>query len=503
MDLATASDPKPSPRPLFQVAFPMSVTPLAEQDHKAAAFRPGLVRRAFGALCILAEGTAILVAALASALLWRTLPFAQPSSLELQIRLGLSAVLLVSFFTLLRNEYRVGFYIAGENTLQATAAVWNMSFFLLFVMAFATRRTEEFSRGAVVLFYFSGCAALWGVRRLITRALRIASKLRLILAQRIVIVGTEAGMEAFGRRHQPWNQGFEIVGSVAIRPVSRPGEDCGELAADLHRAVEIARAAAVEDVYVAVPWSETETINCCVEAFLNTPVAIHLAPERILDRFDRATIGRVGAMASLELTRPMSSPAVFAKRSFDMVVACLTLLLLSPLFAVVAVLIKRDSAGPVFFLQTRYGFNQRPFRIIKFRTMTTYADGGDVPQATQGDPRVTRIGRLLRRTNIDELPQLLNVLMGQMSLVGPRPHAVPHNRAYERRIALYARRHNVRPGITGWAQVNGLRGETETEEKMRRRVEYDLYYIDNWSMALDLQILLLTVFSRNAYRNAV
>jgi exopolysaccharide biosynthesis polyprenyl glycosylphosphotransferase len=232
-------------------------------------------------------------------------------------------------------------------------------------------------------------------------------------------------------------------------------------------------------------------------------VAIHLAPERILDRFDRATIGRVGAMASLELTRPMSNFAVCAKRSFDMAVAGVTLVLLSPLFALVALLIKLDSPGPVFFKQTRFGFNQRPFRILKFRTMTTYADEAEVEQARLGDPRVTRMGRLLRRTNLDELPQLFNVLMGQMSLVGPRPHAVPHNRAFERRIARYARRHNVKPGITGWAQVNGLRGETDTEDKMRRRVEHDLYYIDNWSMSLDLRIIALTLFSPKAYRNAV
>jgi lipopolysaccharide/colanic/teichoic acid biosynthesis glycosyltransferase len=156
----------------------------------------------------------------------------------------------------------------------------------------------------------------------------------------------------------------------------------------------------------------------------------------------------------------------------------------------------------VFFRQRRYGFNQQPFRIIKFRTMTTLDDGDVIRQACRNDGRITRIGGWLRRWNIDELPQLINVLRGDMSLVGPRPHALSHDREYEQRISLYARRHNVRPGITGWAQVNGLRGETDTDEKMRRRVDYDLYYIDNWSMLFDLKILLYTVFSRRAYRNA-
>ena len=150
----------------------------------------------------------------------------------------------------------------------------------------------------------------------------------------------------------------------------------------------------------------------------------------------------------------------------------------------------------------RYGFNQQPFRIIKFRTMRTLDDGPVIQQARQNDPRLTRIGRWLRRWNIDEVPQLFNVLTGDMSLVGPRPHALSHDREYEQRISRYARRHNVRPGITGWAQIHGYRGETDTEEKMRKRVEYDLYYIDNWSLWLDFKIMVRTVLSRSAYRNA-
>ena len=153
-----------------------------------------------------------------------------------------------------------------------------------------------------------------------------------------------------------------------------------------------------------------------------------------------------------------------------------------------------ESGRPLFFRQRRYGFNQQEFRIIKFRTMTALEDGDVVRQARRNDPRITRVGRFLRKWNIDELPQLINVLKGDMSLVGPRPHALSHNREYERKIALYARRHNVLPGITGWAQVNGLRGETDTDEKMRARVDHDLYYIDNWSLWFDLRILLRRCF---------
>jgi exopolysaccharide biosynthesis polyprenyl glycosylphosphotransferase len=199
---------------------------------------------------------------------------------------------------------------------------------------------------------------------------------------------------------------------------------------------------------------------------------------------------------------PLSRLEIAQKRLFDLVFAAAGLLALTPLLVLVAILIRIDSPGPVFFVQRRYGFNQQPFRIIKFRTMRTLDDGAVVAQAQRDDPRLTRIGRWLRRWNIDEIPQLFNVLTGDMSLVGPRPHALTHDREYERRISLYARRHNVKPGITGWAQIHGLRGATDTEDKMRQRVEYDLFYIDNWSLWLDLTIIARTALSRAAYRNA-
>ena len=167
-----------------------------------------------------------------------------------------------------------------------------------------------------------------------------------------------------------------------------------------------------------------------------------------------------------------------------------------------ALLIRLDSRGPVFFRQRRRGFNLEEFGIWKFRTMTTLEDGDLVQQVTENDVRVTRVGRFLRKSSIDELPQLLNVLRGQMSLVGPRPHAVAHDRFFEKRILLYPRRLNVKPGITGWAQVNGFRGATETDELMRQRVEHDLYYIDNWSLVFDIYIVMLTVLSRKSMRNA-
>ncbi len=181
------------------------------------------------------------------------------------------------------------------------------------------------------------------------------------------------------------------------------------------------------------------------------------------------------------------------KRSLDVALAVIAAIILLPVMMLVALAIKLDSQGPVFFTQLRNGYNNRPFRIVKFRTLHTIEDGPIIQQVTQHDKRVTRVGRLLRRTSIDELPQLWNVIRGDMSLVGPRPHAAAHNRHYGSLIAGYSLRHGMLPGLTGWAQVNGFRGETATVELMRKRVEFDIWYVQNWSPWLDVKILARTL----------
>ena len=218
-----------------------------------------------------------------------------------------------------------------------------------------------------------------------------------------------------------------------------------------------------DDVFVLVPWTDAAEVERCIDAFLRVPSALHLRPGAVMDRFPDLQITRVGGVSGINIgRRPLNVGEVVLKRAFDLTVATIALVSLSPLLAAIAVAIKLDSPGPVFFRQKRYGFNQQPFGVFKFRSMRTDA-GAAFRQATRNDSRITRVGAILRRTNLDELPQILNVLRGEMSLVGPRPHALAHDRSFERRIALYARRHNVRPGITGWAQVNGFRGETQTD----------------------------------------
>ncbi|MFL5324136.1 MAG: exopolysaccharide biosynthesis polyprenyl glycosylphosphotransferase [Microvirga sp.] len=393
------------------------------------------------------------------------------------------------------GDYALPLYIAPTSRIRRPLASWNIAFLYTLAISVMAKSGAELSRGNVILLYFAGIGAIMLWRWLVIRLVVRASKTGQVAARRVLLVGERAAIEAFARRYQPWNLGFEIVGQAVL-------QSNGSLEPDLDRAALIGRALHPDDVFVILPWSDTETIERVVDRLMTLPVSIHLGPERILDRFAKVQIIKVSDMATLCLARPpLTFLEVVAKRLFDIVGAALGLVLLLPFFLLIAALIRLDSPGPAVFRQQRYGFNQKPFRIYKFRTMRVH-DDHQVRQATRGDERVTLIGGLLRRWNIDELPQLLNVLIGDMSLVGPRPHAVPHNQAFERRIGLYARRHNVKPGITGWAQVNGLRGATDTEDAMRRRVEYDLYYIDNWSLALDLQIMGRTVLSRRAYRNA-
>jgi Undecaprenyl-phosphate glucose phosphotransferase len=332
------------------------------------------------------------------------------------------------------------------------------------------------------------------------------SKAGLISAQRIYLVGAGRHIEDFVTRHEPRTFGINVVGCHFLAQLdaqaSAPAREQA-LARDLEQVIAGARVLQPESVLLVMPWHDTDTIDRCADTLLKLPAEIHLGPEHILDRFEQVELLKIGPIARLRLRRmPLSRLELMEKRAFDLLSASVALLLLTPLLVAAAILIKLDSPGPVFFLQRRFGFNQKPFQIIKFRSMLTCEDGPVVPQAKKDDPRVTRVGRWLRQWNIDEVPQLFNVIKGDMSLVGPRPHALSHDREFERRISTYARRHNVKPGITGWAQIHGLRGETDTDEKMRARVEHDLHYIDNWSVWLDLQILVRTVISPASYRNA-
>jgi putative colanic acid biosynthesis UDP-glucose lipid carrier transferase len=268
--------------------------------------------------------------------------------------------------------------------------------------------------------------------------------------------------------------------------------------------VDYVRRRPVDEILLAAGWADITLIQKITARLCVVPVPVTLLPDQAISALlERPLVNLAGRRAIALQRAPLSVPQLLMKRLFDLGVSMMILsFLLAPL-AFIALLIALDSKGPVLFCQRRAGFNGHPFKIYKFRTMTILQDGPIVQQAIEGDPRVTRVGRILRRFSIDELPQLWNVLKGDMSLVGPRPHALAHDSEYSRIISFYSARHNVKPGITGWAQINGWRGATPHVTMMIRRVEHDMWYVNNWTVWLDIQILLLTIprvwMGRNAY----
>jgi Undecaprenyl-phosphate glucose phosphotransferase len=265
-----------------------------------------------------------------------------------------------------------------------------------------------------------------------------------------------------------------------------------------------ARRHPIDVVIVALPWDAESRLLAWMKKLRSLPADVRLCPDMIGFHLPHRQVTHIGGVPMLNVfDKPLAGWNLIVKSLEDRVLAACILTLIMPFLALISLAIKLDSRGPVLFRQQRYGFNNEVIEISKFRTMhVDRCDDSDVVQATRDDPRVTRVGRILRRTSLDELPQFLNVLGGTMSIVGPRPHAVAHNEQYSRLIDEYLARHRVKPGITGWAQVNGLRGETETLEKMEQRVRYDLYYIENWSLLFDVRIILRTLLVGFRHPNA-
>jgi putative colanic acid biosynthesis UDP-glucose lipid carrier transferase len=273
---------------------------------------------------------------------------------------------------------------------------------------------------------------------------------------------------------------------------------------DLDAFASMVRDDHVNEVWLALPLSEEHTIYRFTRTFRHDFVNLRFIPDiRSLSLFNHTLVDVVG-LPTLNLSAtPFSSPQMWPKLMFDRLFASFALLALAPVFIVLAIGIKLTSPGPVFFRQTRKGVDGQPFAIYKFRSMTVHQEAhGQITQATRNDSRVTKLGGFMRRTSLDELPQFLNVLLGQMSVVGPRPHAVEHDDLYKDQVYGYMHRYRIKPGITGWAQVNGYRGATTKVEKMEARVKFDLFYIHNWSFWFDMKIVFITIFKGFIGRNA-
>lgn len=383
--------------------------------------------------------------------------------------------------------------------IRSIVAHWLHAFVLLVLIGFLTKTSADFSRGALAVYFVAGLVCAVAMRKLAIYGVQIARREGYIAGRRVMLVGAESDIDAAIQRTCDPSSGVHVCACLPLDLNSPALRDT-----DWTAAVERARTVRADDIVILSDRVDRPEVEIVAREFLVLPTAVHVSVGDTLGRFRNARLSRLGAAPTICLTdTPLGPMQSLAKRAFDIVVSASALVLLSPVLAILALLVRLDSPGPVLFFQRRRGFNQEEFRIWKFRTMTTVEDGDQVRQAVRNDVRITRAGAWLRRLNLDELPQLVNVLKGEMSIIGPRPHAVSHDEHYEARIRAYPRRLNVKPGLTGWAQIHGFRGPTQTEGDMAARVEHDLYYIDNWSMLLDLYIIAMTVLSPKAYKNAL
>ncbi len=381
---------------------------------------------------------------------------------------------------------------------------WFTTGLLLAFIAFLLKISVDFSRGAFITFYFLAPIGLLGVRKLTKKALAEAISRGVIGRRDSVLVGDSNELAVLEAKDLLAHFGVAKVNRFTL---SQEDDPLLRLSADtriMNSVANFVRRRNCRELLLALPWGDAGRIEFIRDQIKTLPVGAQLLPDmqvRSLTHF--ASSARPRALA-IEIQRaPLNAGQRFVKRAMDIGLASLALIFFLPLMLLTAIAIKLDSPGPVIFRQARKGFNGRQFVIFKFRTMTVQENGPTVAQATRDDPRVTAIGRLLRSASIDELPQLLNVLKGDMSLIGPRPHALAHDNYFQDIVSDYAFRHHVKPGITGWAQCNGARGATPSIEHISERVKLDLWYVNNWSVWLDLQILVKTTFEvlrkRNAY----
>jgi len=417
----------------------------------------------------------------------------------------LVATLMLHRFDVYRDDFLFSRRIPFGNLFSA----WTVTFCVLLAIAFLFKVSDSYSRAWALSWFVLGGVGLmagrYALRRWV-RGLSLAGR----FANRTVIVGAgDQGRRLAGYLRRLGDETTRIVGFADDRQ-TRIADNIESLPVlgSVDHLVDLIRRDLVDQVIIALPWTADQRLQEVAAKLEQTPVPISLAPDLAAFSYPGRRFTTVGHLPMMQLfERPISGWSYVLKSLEDRVLAAGILLVLSPLLVLVALAIKLDSPGPVFFRQKRYGFNQDLFNCWKFRTMHEHRTDANAETLTRrGDDRVTRVGRFLRRTSIDELPQLINVIKGDMSLVGPRPHATSAKaagRLYEEAVEVYAARHRVKPGITGWAQVNGWRGETDTLEKIERRVECDLFYIENWSLAFDLKILLRTamvvVGDREAY----
>ncbi|WP_448683462.1 undecaprenyl-phosphate glucose phosphotransferase [Pseudomonas nicosulfuronedens] len=423
----------------------------------------------------------------------------------LDAQLWVSVLLCVMLFHWLGELNQLYGSWRGESLLRESLSVtlyWSLAFFAVLLLDISLRHVElEEPRR---LGWFAVALLIMGGYRLAIRMLLRVARRHGFNSCNVAIYGTgEVGARlAETILAAPW-MGLRLIGFYDDRPQQMELGERVPVKGDRLALIEAARSGQIDKVYLTLPLSREPLLNELIRELSDTTVSVYLIPDLFMFDLLHARSESINGLATISIfDTPMDGPNAVLKRIEDVVLASLILLLIAVPMLLIAVAVKLTSRGPVLFRQTRYGMDGRPIRVWKFRSMTVMEDGAAVIQASRNDCRITPLGAFLRRTSLDELPQFFNVLLGDMSVVGPRPHAVAHNEQYRRQVSRYMLRHKVKPGITGWAQVNGWRGETDTLEKMQKRIEFDLDYIENWSVWWDLKIVLLTLFKGFVHRNA-
>lgn len=405
---------------------------------------------------------------------------------------NLFVAILTGAFALMGRTYRSVFTSAATYRWAGAVAVMKATS-VLTIALFIFKISDTLSRGAIGFQFGMSLFGVLLIRALLWRWINQGIATRHLSTERVVILGDISSREDVLQTLK--RRGSTIVEVVAF------GEDPG--AAGRH-VVDICRTKSIDRVILRTQPSDIANASRLVGALAETPATVEIVPFAVDMVFPHVgqRSGESQPTTVILRNRTLGDFDLVLKRAFDIAVASTALVMLAPVLAVTAVAIRMETNGPVLFRQARHGYGNRTINVYKFRSMKVVESGAAARQATKNDPRITKVGAFIRRTNIDELPQLLNVIAGDMSIVGPRPHPLALNDAFSDQIRLFNRRHNIKPGITGWAQVNGLRGETDTIDKMQRRVEHDIWYVANWSFLLDLRIVFLTVMSPRAYKNA-
>lgn len=397
----------------------------------------------------------------------------------------------------------------SETSIRETGrvfAAWLTTAGVLLLVGFVAKRSTNYSR--LITLTWIGLAPLLvaffraGVRKVLRTARTRGRNTRAVAVAGLTELGERVARVIEGN---PW-MGMRVTGFFDDRFEDRCHPippDLGRRHGNLDDLVELARTGEVDMVYIALPLKAETRVTYLVRRLADSTASVYMAADFAAFDLLNARWGQLGTVPIVSIHEtPFYGVSGWLKRVEDIVVGSMILLLIAVPMVFIAVGVKLTSKGPVFFRQRRYGLNGEVIHVLKFRSMTVMEDNAVVKQATKNDRRITKFGGFLRRTSLDELPQFFHVLTGTMSIVGPRPHAVSHNEQYRKQIDGYMLRHKVKPGITGWAQVNGWRGETDTLEKMEQRIAHDLEYIRNWSLLWDIQIIFLTVFGRKVRNNA-